>query len=56
MFCVKQRNDGKVNSHRWFFQAVRKYLKSKYTLMLDIGTKPDNNAVQKLYQFMECNP
>ena len=24
--------------------------------MLDIGTKPDNNAIQKLYQFMESNP
>ena len=27
MFCIKQRNDGKINSHRWFFQGVYKYLK-----------------------------
>ena len=27
MFCIKQRNDGKINSHKWFFQAVCKYLK-----------------------------
>jgi len=53
MFCIKQRNDGKINSHKWFFQGVCKYLKPKYTLMLDIGTRPDRYAIQKLYNFME---
>ena len=52
MFCIKQRNDGKINSHKWFFQAVCKYIKPQYTLMLDIGTKPDDYALQKLYSFM----
>ena len=27
MFAVKHRNDGKINSHKWFFQAICKYLK-----------------------------
>ena len=56
MFCIKQRNDGKINSHKWFFQAVCKYLKPQYTLMLDIGTRPDNYALQKLYNFMLQHP
>ena len=52
MFSVKHRNDGKINSHKWFFQGVCKYLKPKYCLMLDIGTKPTENALLKLYNFM----
>lgn len=38
MFAVKHRNDGKINSHKWFFQAICKYLKPELCLMLDIGT------------------
>jgi hypothetical protein len=26
-----------------------KYLKPEFTLMLDIGTRPDHYAIQKLY-------
>lgn len=56
MFCIKQRNDGKINSHRWFFQAICKYLKPEYCLLLDIGTRPDNYAIQKLVNHMRCHP
>ena len=45
MFCIKQRNDGKINSHKWFFQGVCKYLKPDYALLLDIGTRPDSYAI-----------
>jgi cellulose synthase/poly-beta-1,6-N-acetylglucosamine synthase-like glycosyltransferase len=44
-FCIKQRNDGKINSHKWFFLALCKYLKPEFTLMLDIGTRPDEYAI-----------
>ena len=56
MFCIKQRNDGKINSHKWFFQAMCKFLKPEYTLMLDIGARPDQNAIQKLFNFMREHP
>ena len=55
MFCVKQRNDGKINSHKWFFQGICKFLKPKFCFLLDIGTRPDHYAVQKLYQYMIRN-
>lgn len=45
MLCIKHRNDGKINSHKMFFLAVCQYLKPQFTLMLDIGTRPDNYAV-----------
>ena len=56
MFAVKHRNDGKINSHRWFFQAICKYLKPKYCQMLDIGTRMDDYALLKLYGHMEADP
>ena len=38
VFAVKQRNDGKINSHKWFFQGLCTFLKPELCLMLDIGT------------------
>ena len=55
IFALKQQNDGKINSHKWFFQGVCKYLKPEYTLMLDIGTRPDDYAIAKLYKYMINN-
>jgi chitin synthase len=55
IFALKQRNDGKINSHKWFFQGVCKYLKPEYTLMLDIGTRADDYAIAKLYKYMMQN-
>jgi len=52
VFAVKQRNDGKINSHKWFYQGLCKYLKPEFCLMLDIGTRPDKHAVYKLQKYM----
>ena len=55
-FGVKHRNDGKINSHKWFFQGICKYLKPEMVLMLDIGTQADNYALMKLYAHMQADP
>ena len=55
MFGVKHRNDGKINSHKWFFQAICKYLKPELCLMLDIGTRMDDYALLKLYAHMKAD-
>ena len=55
-FAVKHRNDGKINSHRWFFQGICKYLKPELCLMLDIGTRMDDYALLKLYAHMKADP
>jgi len=52
VFALKQRNDGKINSHKWFFQGICKYLKPDFTLMLDVGTRADDNAILKLFKYM----
>lgn len=55
VFALKQRNDGKINSHKWFFQGICKYLKPDLCTMLDIGTRPDDYALTKLYKYMVNN-
>jgi len=54
IFAIKQRNDGKINSHKWFFQGICKYLKPDYCALFDIGTRADHYAIQKLYNHMEA--
>lgn len=56
IFAIKQRNDGKINSHKWFFHGLCKYLKPQYCLMLDIGTRPDKYSVMRLVNYMQRNP
>jgi cellulose synthase/poly-beta-1,6-N-acetylglucosamine synthase-like glycosyltransferase len=53
MFAIKHRNDGKINSHRWFFQGVCEYLNPELCLMLDIGTRPERDSIYKLYRYMK---
>ena len=38
------------------YMAICKYLKPEYALMLDVGTRPDAYAIQKLYQYLLHNP
>jgi len=56
IFAIKQRNDGKINSHKWFFQGLCEYIKPHLCLMLDIGTRPDKHSVYRLYKYMMSRP
>ena len=39
--CVKYPNNGKLASHNWFFNGFCKELRPKYTVLLDVGLKPE---------------
>ena len=52
IFAMKHNNDGKINSHKWFFQGICKYLKPEYTVMLDAGTCVQDYALLKLIKYM----
>jgi len=56
VFALKHNNDGKINSHKWFFQGISKYLKPDYCLMLDIGTCMEDYALLKLVKYMAIHP
>lgn len=49
VFVLKEDNGGKLDSHRWFFNALAAQVRPTYTFLVDVGTKPDPTAVWKLY-------
>ena len=45
IFCLKQENSKKINSHRWLFNAIGKQLNPEICVLLDAGTKPGHKAI-----------
>jgi chitin synthase len=55
MFCLKEKNAKKLNSHRWFFNAFSRVLKPDVCILIDVGTKPTPNSLFELWKaFDEC--
>lgn len=49
IFCLKEKNARKINSHRWCFQAIAPLLDPKVIMLLDCGTKPAKDAFYHLW-------
>lgn len=50
LFCLKEKNQKKINSHRWLFNAFCPVLDPNVIVLLDVGTKPDSHAVYNLWK------
>lgn len=50
MFCLKQKNSKKINSHRWLFTAFGRILNPEVCILLDAGTKPGHKSLLALWQ------
>jgi chitin synthase len=50
IFCLKENNAKKLNSHRWFFNAFGKALNPNVCILLDVGTKPGSNSLYHLWK------
>lgn len=50
IFCLKEKNKKKLNSHRWFFNAFGRALEPNVCILLDVGTKPDSKALYYLWK------
>lgn len=50
IFCLKQKNSKKINSHRWLFNAFGRILNPEVCILLDAGTKPGNKSLLALWQ------
>lgn len=50
MFCLKQKNSKKINSHRWLFTAFGRILNPEVCILLDAGTKPGYKALLALWE------
>ncbi|TPX60588.1 chitin synthase [Powellomyces hirtus] len=56
IFLLKEKNAKKINSHRWFFNAVCDVLDPEVTFLLDVGTVPSKESFYHLYRAFERTP
>ena len=56
LFCLKEKNQKKINSHRWFFQAFGRVLDPNICVLLDAGTKPGKDSIYHLWKAFDLNP
>ena len=55
IFCLKEKNQKKINSHRWFFQAFGSVLNPNICVLLDTGTRPGGTSIYHLWKAFDLN-
>lgn len=50
LFCLKQKNSKKINSHRWLFNAFSRILNPEVVILIDAGTKPGRKSLLALWE------
>ncbi|KAF8334650.1 glycosyltransferase family 2 protein [Cantharellus anzutake] len=55
LFCLKEKNEKKINSHRWFFNAFGRVLDPNVCVLLDVGTQPGNTSIYHLWKAFDLN-
>ncbi|KAF0480855.1 glycosyltransferase family 2 protein [Gigaspora margarita] len=50
LFCLKENNKGKDNSHKWFFNAFCPILNPKICVFIKAGTKPGERSIYNLWK------
>lgn len=50
IFCLKQKNSKKINSHRWLFNAFGRILNPEVTILIDAGTKPGPRSLLSIWE------
>ena len=48
LFCLKEKNAKKINSHRWFLNAFGRVLDPNICILLDAGTKPGRDSIYQV--------
>lgn len=56
LFCLKEKNAKKINSHRWFFNSFCTVLQPKVCVLLDVGTKPSKTSIYHLWKAFDRDP
>lgn len=50
ILCIKQKNQKKINSHRWLFNAIARMLNPEICVLIDAGTRPGHKAIYYLWE------
>lgn len=56
VFCLKERHTKKLNSHRWFFNALCPLLEPRITLLTTAGAKIGKDSLYDLWSAFDRNP
>ncbi|KAI3597856.1 chitin synthase [Moniliophthora roreri] len=56
IFVLKAKNQKKINSHRWLFNAIGKMLNPEVCVLIDAGTKPGHKSIFYLWEAFYNNP
>lgn len=56
IFCLKEQNQRKINSHKWALKAFAPVLDPNIIILLDVGTEPENKSLYKLWKSFKDNP
>ncbi|CCH45695.1 chitin synthase [Wickerhamomyces ciferrii] len=56
VFCLKEENKKKINSHRWALQAFGEVLDPKVVILLDAGTQPSKDSIYHLWKEFDKDP
>jgi len=55
LFCLKEKNAKKINSHRWFFNAFGPLINPSVCILIDVGTKPTTQSFYHLWKAFDRN-
>ncbi|KAI7851910.1 chitin synthase 1 [Circinella umbellata] len=55
LFCLKEKNAKKINSHRWFFQAFGPLINPNVCVLIDVGTRPGHSSIYHLWKAFDIN-
>ncbi|KAM0750978.1 hypothetical protein T439DRAFT_300931 [Meredithblackwellia eburnea MCA 4105] len=55
LFCLKEKNAKKINSHRWFLNSFAPILEPNVVVLLDVGTQPGTQSIYKLWKTFDLN-
>ncbi|KAG8907052.1 Chitin synthase, class 2 [Tulasnella sp. 403] len=56
IFVVKAKNQKKINSHRWLFNAIGKMINPEICVLIDAGTKPGHKSIYYLWEAFYNDP
>ncbi|KAF7301627.1 Chitin synthase [Mycena indigotica] len=56
IFVLKAKNQKKINSHRWLFNAIGKMLSPETCVLIDAGTKPGHKSIYYLWEAFYNDP
>ncbi|KAI9322292.1 chitin synthase 1 [Dichotomocladium elegans] len=56
LFCLKEKNAKKINSHRWFLQGFGPLIQPNVCVLIDVGTRPGSTSIYHLWKAFDINP